>query len=34
MTVLANRSFIHLITPENPFIGTPIKPAIDVIGQE
>jgi hypothetical protein len=29
MTVLADRSFTHLITPENPSISTPIRPIID-----
>jgi hypothetical protein len=31
MTILANRSFIYLITLENPFISTPIRPVIDFI---
>ena len=26
MTVLANRFFLHLITPENPPVNTPIRP--------
>ena len=31
MTALADRSFIHLITPENQSISTPARPVIDVI---
>jgi hypothetical protein len=31
MAILINRSFIHLITPENLFISAPIKLIIDVI---
>jgi hypothetical protein len=34
MTILANRSFIHLITPKNPSISTPIRPVIDFIDWE
>jgi hypothetical protein len=31
MTILANRSFAHLITLKNPFISIPIKSVIDFI---
>jgi len=34
MTVLADRSFIHLITPENWPISTPVGPVIDVTDRE
>ena len=34
MTILTNRSFIHLITPENLFISTPIRPVTDFTNQE
>ena len=34
MTVLADRSFIHLIAPENWPISTPIRPVIDVTDRE
>jgi hypothetical protein len=34
MTILANRSFAHLIAPENPFISTLIRPIIDFTNQE
>jgi hypothetical protein len=33
-TVLANHSFIYLITPENPSISTPIRPITDFINWE
>ena len=33
-TVLADRSFIHLITPKNWPVSIPIRPAIDVIDRE
>jgi hypothetical protein len=33
-TILADRSFIYLITPAKPPISTPVKPAIDVINYE
>jgi hypothetical protein len=29
MTILTDRSFIYLITPENPSISTPIRPVTD-----
>jgi hypothetical protein len=31
MTILANHSFLHLITPKNPLVSTPIRPVIDFI---
>ena len=31
MTILADCSFIYLISPENQFISTPTRPVIDVI---
>jgi hypothetical protein len=31
MTILVNRSFLHLIAPENPLISIPIRPIIDFI---
>jgi hypothetical protein len=31
MTILADRSFIHLIVPENWPVSTPIKPVMDVM---
>ena len=34
MTILADRSFLHLIAPENPLISTPIRPVTDFIDQE
>jgi hypothetical protein len=34
MTILANRSFTHLITPKNSSISTPIRPVIDFINRE
>ena len=34
MTVLANRSFIHLITPKNWPASIPVGPIIDVIDRE
>jgi hypothetical protein len=34
MTVLANRSFLHLIAPKNPPVSTPIRPIIDFTDQE
>jgi hypothetical protein len=34
MTVLADRSFTHLIIPENPFVSTLIRPVIDFIDRE
>jgi hypothetical protein len=34
MTILTNRSFTHLITPENPFISTPVRPITDFTDQE
>jgi hypothetical protein len=34
MTILANRSFAHLIAPKNPFVSTPIKLIIDFINWE
>ena len=33
-TILANRSFAHLITPKNWPISIPIRPAIDIIDRE
>jgi hypothetical protein len=32
MTILADCSFIYLITPKNPFISTLVRLIIDVIG--
>jgi len=34
MTILADRSFIHLITPENWPVSTPVGPITDVIDRE
>jgi hypothetical protein len=34
MTVLADRSFIHLIIPKNWPASTPVRPIIDVIDRE
>jgi hypothetical protein len=34
MIILADRSFLHLIAPENPPVNTPIRPVIDFIDQE
>jgi len=34
MTVLANRSFIHLIIPENWPVSTPVGPVMDVTDRE
>jgi hypothetical protein len=34
MTILANRSFIHLITPKNWPVSTPVRPIMDVIDRE
>jgi hypothetical protein len=34
MTVLADRSFIHLIAPKNQPVSIPIRPIIDVIDRE
>jgi hypothetical protein len=33
-TILADRSFAHLIAPENPFVSTPIRPVTDFIDRE
>jgi hypothetical protein len=33
-TILANRSFLHLIAPENPPVSTPIRPVTDFTDQE
>jgi hypothetical protein len=30
--ILADRSFIHSITPKNPSISIPVRPIIDIIG--
>ena len=30
ITILADCSFIHLITPENQLINTPVRPVIDI----
>jgi hypothetical protein len=34
ITVLANRSFAHSITPKNPFISIPIRPVTDFTDRE
>jgi len=34
ITVLANRSFIHLITPKNQSANISVRPVIDVIDRE
>jgi len=34
MTVLADRSFIHLIAPENWPVSTPVRPVTDVMDRE
>ena len=34
MTILADRSFIHLIAPENQSVSIPIKPVTDVTDRE
>jgi hypothetical protein len=31
MTILANRSFVHLIAPKNLFISIPVRPITDFI---
>jgi predicted ribosome-associated RNA-binding protein Tma20 len=34
MTVLANRSFIHLIISKNQPVGTPVRPIIDIMDRK
>jgi hypothetical protein len=34
VTILADRSFLHLIAPKNPPVSTPIGPVIDFTDQE
>jgi hypothetical protein len=34
MIILVDRSFLHLIAPENPPVSTPIRPIIDFIDQK
>jgi hypothetical protein len=34
MTILADRSFAHLIIPENPSVSTPIRPVTDFTDRE